>query len=656
MRISKTLFKNLMRCPNFGAIYDMYLNRGAHNVKNIDGSEVHQIIDSLENMGDVVFTEMDEDVREIFSSLFDEETGEDLTETTNAQLEAFSEVYVEVERLAMEYVKTVFNHDLIASVNTLEQQHFEYTEHDHLLYCYLDGYMEDDDYTRVFEVKSTTSRKYDDFKLKIRPTKAGSGASLPLFVKNNRGIYEYVGNEYLNTMQGGKVVTAEMLNEKVKRLLDPYSPEGKYIYDLAIERHIIENSLRTTNQEYIIPKMRYYLVVLNCEYTFDGARDESGYIYRTDNDGNALFKIYDMTYITSLLEDDVLAKRNRIEYYLNNLDYKHNRCGNHCEYKKTTQCKFFPVCFKRAIKDGSILEYLNKHYAFKSLAMDTKGNRATISLYDLINEEKYGIEDVRDYIVKIDNIMQYDCYVNNMIYTDLPRIRKAINSIQYPIYHLDFESYNSPLPRFFGEKPFMQSLFQYSLHIEEYPGVCDIVKDHHEYLAPDHEDHREDLIKALINDIDLSKGGIVMVYNQNFEKTRLHEMARIFPKYKKQLDKINDHIYDLYAVLRGVSSFYEPLLNEAEIEDLKNKPSFTYYNNKLHGSFSIKKVLPIFTNLSYKDLTVKNGTEAILTYGMLPKLTDKEYNDMYLALRVYCRQDTWAMVEILRGLRKLIKA
>ena len=40
---------------------------------------------------------------------------------------------------------------------------------------------------------------------------------------------------------------------------------------------------------------------------------------------------------------------------------------------------------------------------------------------------------------------------------------------------------------------------------------------------------------------------------------------------------------------------------------------------------------------------------------MLDQLTEKEYEEKYLALRVYCRQDTWAMVEILRGLRKLVK-
>ena len=152
----------------------------------------------------------------------------------------------------------------------------------------------------------------------------------------------------------------------------------------------------------------------------------------------------------------------------------------------------------------------------------------------------------------------------------------------------------------------------------------------------------------MIEDIDLSKGGTVLVYNQTFEKTRLKELARMFPKYKKELDNINDHVFDLYYVLRGNKNMFEGYYTEDEI------PSYTYYDNKLHGSFSIKKVLPIFTNLTYKNLEVKNGTEAILTYGMLPTLTPLEYQNKYLALRIYCRQDTWAMVEILRGLRKEI--
>ena len=58
----------------------------------------------------------------------------------------------------------------------------------------------------------------------------------------------------------------------------------------------------------------------------------------------------------------------------------------------------------------------------------------------------------------------------------------------------------------------------------------------------------------------------------------------------------------------------------------------------VHGSFSIKKVLPLFTNLSYKDLTVHNGTEAILTYGLLPTFTEEEYEK-------HIKDDWWLTAE-----------
>lgn len=642
MHISKTLFKNMIRCANFPALYDMYINRGAHNVTTIDGEKVDVLLDDIKNnVDDAAFTLLDEKSMEIFDSMFDSDTGIDLTQVTSAQLQAFADTFVEVERLAIKQAERIFQKEIVASTITKEQKSFEFTENDNTYYCYLDGYMEDDDQINIFEVKATTSKKYDEFNLTVRKNKFGPGGKYPLFVKNTKGIMKYVGSTYLGENLGGKTITEKELNDRINRLTDLYSPVGKYIYDLAIERYIVEHSIDKNKND-----IHYYLIVLNAEYIYDGKKDENGPIYDKDESGNELFKIYDMTEITSFIQDEIRLKQQKFEYDEEHLEVNYHRFSHHCEYKKTTSCKFFPICAKRILKDGSILEYLHKNYAFKNT------NHEIITMYDLINQGIYMIPDARPYIERSDNITQYECYVNNTTYIDNERINKALNAISYPIYHLDFESYNSPLPRFKGENPYMQSLFQYSLHIEKEPGVCDIVKDHYEYLAPDHEDHRLDLITKLIHDIDLSNGGIVMVYNQNFEKTRLHELARMFPKYKKELDNINDHIFDLLAVLHGDRALFDLITNEDEKEKYESRPPFTYYNNKMHGSFSIKKVLPIFTNLSYKDLVVKNGTEAILTYGLLPTLTPKEYEEKYLALRVYCRQDTWAMVEILRGLRR----
>ena len=75
----------------------------------------------------------------------------------------------------------------------------------------------------------------------------------------------------------------------------------------------------------------------------------------------------------------------------------------------------------------------------------------------------------------------------------------------------------------------------------------------------------------------------------------------------------------------------------------------------MSGSYSIKKTLPVFSDLSYSDLTVKNGTEAIVAYANYNNMTKEEFNLYYEALKIYCQQDTWAMVVILDALRKICK-
>ena len=80
---------------------------------------------------------------------------------------------------------------------------------------------------------------------------------------------------------------------------------------------------------------------------------------------------------------------------------------------------------------------------------------------------------------------------------------------------------------------------------------------------------------------------------------------------------------------------------------------FNFYHEDLNGSFSIKKVLPIFSDLSYKNLEVSNGVEAYSTYLTFDKLNDAEKKDAYNNLIEYCKQDTWAMVEILHHLKEL---
>ena len=70
---------------------------------------------------------------------------------------------------------------------------------------------------------------------------------------------------------------------------------------------------------------------------------------------------------------------------------------------------------------------------------------------------------------------------------------------------------------------------------------------------------------------------------------------------------------------------------------------------------NVKNDFPVLVNnpnLSYLD----TGATALKPYQVINKLDEyyKEYEEKYLALRKYCRLDTWSMVKILQGLKNLI--
>lgn len=63
-----------------------------------------------------------------------------------------------------------------------------------------------------------------------------------------------------------------MVEKKHDALFNKFSKVGKYIYDLAVEKYIVENSRINANDEF--KDVEYYLVVLNSEYHFSGRYDE----------------------------------------------------------------------------------------------------------------------------------------------------------------------------------------------------------------------------------------------------------------------------------------------------------------------------------------------------------------------------------------------
>ncbi|MCL1955563.1 MAG: DUF2779 domain-containing protein [Brevinematales bacterium] len=212
-------------------------------------------------------------------------------------------------------------------------------------------------------------------------------------------------------------------------------------------------------------------------------------------------------------------------------------------------------------------------------------------------------------------------------------IRLFLDTLSYPLYFLDFETFKETIPPFDGLRPYMQVPFQYSLHIQETQGV---VPEHREFLAKEGIDPREELAVRLFEDIP--QNVCVLVYNMSFEKRCIKELSHWLEKQGKN---------EIAAHLMNIHDNIKDLMKPFQHRD--------YYSSELDGSYSIKKVLPALCpddpELDYNKLDlVHNGIEAQTIYSELAEKNPEERERIRTALLAYCRLDTLAMVKILEKL------
>lgn len=603
MKISKTGFTNIMRCRRYAALEEIYRKKNKAFVTFSD------------NMDDLMTAENNAKMLMLMNDMYDEDD-EDLIVKEDIQLQAMMPYYNEIEGLTAQAVSNRFQGDFTFNMlDTQKQKKFEMEKDGYYFYCFLDGFLETDSGFKVFETKATTSKKYLDMAIK------------------GESIFSYSVEGILMLNKDLGLPVDKKYDDKIKRLLDKYSKEGRYVYDLAFQRFVIEHSKDKPQGD-----QKYYLAVLNTEYTFDGTLDQNGKQVYSDD----IITFIDFTSVTELYMPIIEQDMIRVIEHLNDMNANPVDLGIHCQRKDRKQCPFFEVCWKKVPEKNSILTYIDNHHGFRD------ENNQKLDRFDLINQGIVHALDLEEFnLHREKNVIQRRVIETKEPYYDYRKIREGILELRYPIYHLDFESFPCPLPRYKGEKPYMQSLFQFSIHVEKSPGVCDKELDNYAFLAKDHQDIRKDLIEAMIAVIK-KDGGSVLVYNIAFEKTRIFELAKLFPEYEESLLDIADRLFDLMDIVKGNTKLYQALgydENEAK--------KFNFYHDDLNGSYSIKKVLPIFSNLTYKGMPIGNGSEALVTYAQFPKMDKTSFDKNYLDLVNYCKQDTWAMVEILNELRRI---
>lgn len=294
--------------------------------------------------------------------------------------------------------------------------------------------------------------------------------------------------------------------------------------------------------------------------------------------------------------------------------------------------KEWVVPFSKACKDCLFHDYCTSILPKNNIST-INGIRAEVA-YQLINQ---GIVTAHDYVSngkRFKNPRQ-QVQLESMIkdtgfYVNRQGLTQFLNSLHYPLYHLDFETMNEGIPPFDHAYPYEQIPFQYSLHVETFKGKEYI---HKEFLG--HTlDCRRELAKQLCEDIPF--GGNSIAYNASFEKTVLTQLSELFPDLKNHLLSIRDNMIDLKIPFAKAY----------------------YYDPKQKGSNSLKDVMPALCphmeEAYHKLPVVHNGGEALAMFPKLMNMVGSEYDYVRRGMLAYCELDTLATVEVLKVLYKAV--
>ena len=348
---------------------------------------------------------------------------------------------------------------------------------------------------------------------------------------------------------------------------------------------------------------RCFLMLLDGKYKRDGELDL-----------NKLFKIGDVT-------EAVLEKQSEVE--ANKLDFlkaltrqfePEVKIGAHCFEKDGhyPQCDFKDHCWQE-IPKYSVFDVCHR-------------KKTAEKIVDQI--ESYRVEDlnIADFPKGIKEI-DVRSYQQNKNHIDQTKIREWLDKLKYPLFFLDYETFQSAIPLFNNSSSYQQIPFQFSLHVQESVGG---ELKHFEFLHQERSDPREEFIKELIR-LCTGEGNIICYY-KSFEETRNKELAADFPNYANAINSISERMVDLWK------PFNDRLI----------------YSPKQQGSASIKNVLPAFTNLNYQGMEIANGSEAMGIYLDFIKGRKVDEAKMINDLFSYCKLDTFAMVELIGVLRSNI--
>lgn len=249
---------------------------------------------------------------------------------------------------------------------------------------------------------------------------------------------------------------------KIYEVKSSSSVTGVYLIDAALQYWVI------TKANYKV--IDFSIIYINNQYVREGSLDL-----------HQLFRIESVF-------DKIISKQSWIEKNINRLKtvLRQNQIpqidiGEHC-YSPYI-CGFYNYC-RRHIPENSVFDLSGVHLTNK---------------YEMYRSGIISMEELSDEIhLPRSAKIQVDVFKNGKELVDIEGIRNFLEEIHYPIYFMDFETFQPAIPLFDNSKPYMQIPFQYSLHYLERKGA---ELKHFEFLADAGDDPRIPFIENLLRDV-----------------------------------------------------------------------------------------------------------------------------------------------------------
>ena len=302
--------------------------------------------------------------------------------------------------------------------------------------------------------------------------------------------------------------------------------ELQYEYDLAFQVNVAEECGVSFNQKYLVRLNRLYVRSGELDFT-----------------PSQLFIVEDKTEAIDRLKPTAAIEMPQAQAYLSAMEMPQAPCP--CYYKgRSSHCTAFT--------------YINPNVPAYSVHDLNRIGNSKRYLKELLDEgileignvpidDRLRPKEVKGSIKpsKPRKLNQILVHKSKEPMIDFESLKAELDSLKFPLYFLDYETYPTAIPPYSGYHPYQQIVFQYSLHVVK---DKDSEPAHFELLILDGEPS-ERIAESLHEHI--GDTGTVISWFKTFENSRNRELAGFLPRHKDFFLNIIARTYDLMDVVEG---------------------------------------------------------------------------------------------------------